>query len=135
MRIEPGAGARVDLPEWHDDLRQSVLGPSIRIEGDGTLRANGQKIGRIPPGKWLHYEITLGLGPRRTGTYDLTVGEPGGSSDTYRRLGYDARYGSLAGAAFIADGDRLGVFYLDNVQCVLMSSGTGGRAPGLRGRR
>jgi hypothetical protein len=115
VRIEPGA---IGHFEWRQyDGGSYRIGPSLRIEGDGTLLSGGRHIGTIPLSQWLHIDITCRLGDRAEGHWTLRYGPLGGTLSQLE-LPCDPDFRRLDWVGFIADAAIAAVFYVDNLQIV-----------------
>lgn len=112
VRIESGAVGHFEWREYSGSAYR--VGPSVRIEGDGTLLSGGKPIGRVPLGSWLHIEIACGLGDAASGTWTLRYGSLGGEA-TQLELPCDPRFRKLDWVGFIADATVAAAFYVDNV--------------------
>jgi hypothetical protein len=116
VRIEPGA---VVFHEWRDSGSPYRVGPSLRIEADGTLTAGGKTLMTLPHGRWVGFEIACALGDRATGRYDLTVRLPGRvppSRFAGLPCGSGAAFRSVRWWGFVSDADAAATFYLDDVR-------------------
>jgi hypothetical protein len=114
IRVEKGA---VVYHEWRDGGANYHVGPSLRIEADGSLHAGGRKLMDIPHGVWFQIEIVCPLGKAATGKWDLTVRLPGRTAPLrFEGLPCDRRCTSLQWYGFVADGDAPGVFYIDDIR-------------------
>jgi hypothetical protein len=111
LRLKQGA---VVAHEWRDGAQPCRVGPSIQIQRDGRLLANGKHLLDAPVGTWLHVEIVCGLGKQADGTYDLTV--PGKPPSELNSLAFGSRqFTSLEWLGFVSLAAEKTVFYLDNV--------------------
>ena len=70
-RTEP-----IFINEWRDASQPYRVGPSIRIDADGQLSANGKPLMTVPIGQWIRLEFSPGWARQATGTYELTVTLP-----------------------------------------------------------
>ncbi len=114
IRWERGA---VFYHEWRDAASPYHVGPSIRIQADGTLLAGDKALTQLPHGSWIRLEIVCGLGADAKGTYDLTVVLPGRTPpQRYRNLPCSPEFKTLRWYGFVADADGPGIFYLDNIE-------------------
>jgi hypothetical protein len=114
VRLEPGA---VFINEWRDASQPYRVGPSIRIDAQGQLTANGKPLVRAPIGEWLRVEVSAGLGRQATGTYELTVTVPEESPKTFTDLAVgNPDWRSLRWLGFISLADGPTVIYLDDVR-------------------
>jgi len=116
LRVGPGV---VFHHEWRDDANPYRVGPSLWVR-ERKLTFAGHQM-QFPENTWVHLEISAGLGPQSTGTWDLSVtipGLPAGQSVT--------RYGGLKNASpdwkkldwlgFCSQATAKTVFYLDNLE-------------------
>lgn len=116
LRIGPGM---VFYHEWRDWPAggQYIVGPSMRIAGDGSLTVGGAAFGKVPQDKWVHFEIVCGLGEQAKGTYQLTVTWEGqGAPLVLTDLPCAPKFKAITWFGFVADGTEPGVAYLDNVK-------------------
>jgi hypothetical protein len=113
VRIEPGA---IGHFEWRDYVGGDYrVGPSLRIEADGRLLSQGRQLNRIPLSRWLHIEITCGLGDKADGRWTLAYGPTGGAMKRLE-LTCDPRFKRLDWVGFSADATIAAVFYVDNIK-------------------
>ncbi len=111
-----GPGAMV-LMEWRDSARPYRVGPSLRIEADGTLVARGKPLMRLPREKWVRFEIVCPLGRRATGKYDLTITVSGGQPRKFAGLATGSeKWRRLMQLVFVSLADAQTEFYLDNLR-------------------
>jgi len=109
--------------EWRDCPKSKPykVGPRIIVSG-GKLQANGLEPVVLPPGKWIHFSISAGLGEQSDGKWKLSVTLPGEESRDFAGLafGHDGfRVINWLGICSIAQ--QRTVFYIDNL--VLRSEG------------
>ena len=117
LRLEPGA---VFVYEWRDDPYSYNFGPRLSVDGQGWLSANGKRLTQLPHGQWLRIDMQCGLGPRATGTYDLTLCVPGAESQVHRQLPCSSQFKDLACVVVMSLADAPRVFYLDNLEFRLL---------------
>ena len=109
--------------EWRGDGTPYSVGPSILIEEDGALKANGKEVVRIPAGKWVRFEIRFALGDAGNGSYDLTVILPGRTPPILvNAVPCNPQCKAIRWFGFVADGNKDAVFYLDDVSLKLKSN-------------
>ncbi len=114
MRLEPGA---IFINEWRDASQPYRVGPSIQIDADGQLTANGKLLMTVPIGQWLRLEICTGLGRQATGTYELAVTLPEQPPKTFTDLPVgNPEWRSLRWLGFISLANAPTVIYLDDVK-------------------
>ena len=113
LRVEPGF---LLTHEWRDNANPYHVGPSLRIDGQGNLTANGQKVATLPPGQWVTFDITCGLGNKANGKYDLTVHLPNQATPIHlANLPCSPEFRSLTWFGFSAEGTQAAVGYLDDL--------------------
>lgn len=113
LRVEKGA---LIYHEWRDAANPYHVGPSVRVEPDGSVLASGRKLFDIPVGKWVHFEIVCTIGARAPGRFEMTVQLPGRVPPMhYRDLPCSPDFKSLRWYGFTMDGDQDAVAYLDNI--------------------
>ena len=71
--------ARLNL-EFRGQGQTQEPGPSISIGRDGTVTANGKKIGRLEPETWARFELRFTLGEESNGTYTLVARNDSGET-------------------------------------------------------
>ncbi|HVK06309.1 MAG TPA: hypothetical protein VM490_22760, partial [Armatimonadaceae bacterium] len=101
--------------EWRDAASPYAAGPSLSVDRDGGLRANGRETLRLPPGQWVRVEITCPLGDRAKGAYDLAIRLPDGETRAFRGVPCGDAFRELRWFGFVAEGHNAGMFYLDDV--------------------
>ena len=122
VRLEPSA---LLINEWRSSSQPYKVGPSIRINSDGGLVANGKSLLKVPVGEWVRLEIVTGLGKQATGTYTLTVTAEGQSPQTFDGLTVGSPgWRSLGWLGFISLSPQKTVMYLDDVKLDRPESGS-----------
>ena len=61
--LEPGA---VLYHEWRDSASPYNVGPSLWLNADGKLTANGKEVTTLKPGQWMDFKIVCPLGETDT---------------------------------------------------------------------
>src|SRR5579862_504675 len=112
LRMEPGA---MLMYEWRDDGKPYKIGPSLKIDGEGNLTANGKTLLKIPHGKWVTLELAVGIGTAATGKYELSVTLPGAEKQTFNELPCGAGFKALNWLGFSSLADAATVFYVDDI--------------------
>jgi hypothetical protein len=112
--------------EWRDySTGAFTVGPAFHAMPDGRLLASGREVMRVSYGKWMHVEITCGLGPDVTGMWDLSILVEGEAAPRqYRDLPCSPGFGVLTWFGFTANADALGRYYLDNIRLGPLMDGT-----------
>lgn len=111
-----GAGA-VFAHEWRDAQQPYNEGPSLRINPDGQILANGKPLSKAPLEKWIHIEIVCNLGNKADGTYSLSLTLPGKNVKSFEGLPCGkAAFRQLEWLGFISLGNEDSEFYLDNIK-------------------
>jgi hypothetical protein len=112
--MEPGA---ILWHEWRDTANPYNAGPSLRIEGDGTISVKGETVARIPHGQWVRLEVTCGLGSASTGDFELSVTVPGEDRKVIAELPVGSeRFRRLEWLGFISLATSEAVFYIDDLK-------------------
>jgi hypothetical protein len=105
------------INEWRDASQPYRVGPSIRIQPDGELLANGRPLMKVPIGQWIGLTFEAGLGKQSTQTYTLTVEVPGDQPKRLTDLPLgNPQWRSLRWLGFISLADKKTVIYLDDVK-------------------
>ena len=113
LRMEPGA---ILSHEWRTAGNPYHTGPSILVQADGTVTANGQKLTKIPQGQWVKFEVTCGLGSASKAKYELNVTSPGAETQHFHDISFDREFKSLFWLGFVSAATEKTVFYLDDVE-------------------
>jgi hypothetical protein len=113
VRLDPGA---VFVYECRDDLYKYHLGPRLEVNAEGWLLANGRRLAPLPSRQWVRIDLTCGLGPQATGTYDLTLHLPGSEPQVHHQLPCAPQFKTLACVVVMSLADGPTAFYLDNVE-------------------
>ena len=111
LRVEPGARPQF---EWRDTDPWYKSGPSLEVSSDGTLRAGGKPLLKIPYGRWFHVEMRCGLGPQANGHYQLRLTLPGGPEKIFE-LSYAPGFQTLGWIGFNSHSRERVVYYVDNL--------------------
>lgn len=116
MRNAPEAPATFSM-----DLRQYDTGaayrtgPAVAVAADGTVRASGQEIGKLPVGVWAHVSVEMILGPTAPARYQLTFTIPG-QVPIVRELPYvDPAFRRIDWLGFSSLSTQAAVYHIDNL--------------------
>lgn len=113
LRLEPGA---IFWNEWRDASSPYRVGPSIRVDENGDLKAGGKTLLTLPRGRWIQFKFVCPLG-KSAGTYDLTVTVAGQVPQRFAKLPCgSARWSRLQWLGFISLATESTVFYIDDVR-------------------
>ena len=112
LRWEKGA---LFVYEWRDDPYYFSLGPHLAVDAEGHLKANNQPIMTLVPGQWVRFDLTCGLGPQSTGTYDLTVRPANGNTKVLKGIAHAKGFNALVCIVVMSMTQGESHFYLDNV--------------------
>lgn len=114
LRVAPGTTV---FHEWRDSGSPYHVGPSIRVEPDGSLLASGRRLMALPHQTWVRFEVTCGVGSRANGRWDLVVRLPGRTPPLrFPGLPCNPSFRDLEWFGFSADADAAGLFYLDDLR-------------------
>lgn len=113
LRMEPGA---VFYHEWRTQGEPYHAGPSLRVEADGTLKAGGKNLLKLPHSQWAQIEITAGVGRKANAKWDLAVTLPGAAEpQRFPALPCSSKFRHLAWYGFVSDAGDVSTFYVDDV--------------------
>jgi hypothetical protein len=110
--------------EWRTSGYPYAVGPSLKVDAQDQLVANGQPLLKLPRAstgsapvgeQWVAFEIVCKLGKDAPGTYDLKVTLPGAQPQDFPGLSCDPKFRQLAWLGFISLANQASVFYLDEV--------------------
>lgn len=114
IRMEQGA---MMYHEWRDwSVNPYIAGPSLTIDAEGNLTANGKRLLAIPRDQWVQITIACPLGEQAKGTYELTVTVPGSTPQTFFDLSCDKRFNHLTWLGYCSMATEETVFYLDDLR-------------------
>jgi hypothetical protein len=111
LNLGPGAEF---YHEWRDAAAPYHTGPGIIVSG-GNLTAAGRPLAALPPDQWIHLEITAGIGPQSTGTWDLAVTLPGQPPQRFTKLPCHPQWRQLEWLGFVSNADATAIYHLDNL--------------------
>src|SRR5262249_15831225 len=113
LRMEPGA---VFFHEWRTPGEPYHIGPSLRVEADGSLKVGGKDLLKLPQSKWVKFEITAGFGKTGKGRWDLSVTEADAKEPRrFETLQCSKKFKLLGWYGFVSDANGPSVFYIDDV--------------------
>ncbi|NOZ20194.1 MAG: hypothetical protein GXP25_03805 [Planctomycetes bacterium] len=115
LRWEKGAVVGHEWRTWPGGAPYHA-GPSLAIDGKGSLTAGGKPVATLPPGKWVHFEIAARLGKQADGKYDLTVTIPGQPPKRMKDIACDPKFNEITWLGFTSNATKKAVFYLDNIK-------------------
>ena len=69
----------------------------------------------MPVDKWVHFQVSAGVGKQSTATWNLGVTLPGQSPQTFASLPCDPQWKQLEWLGFVSNADTKTVYYLDNL--------------------
>ena len=111
LKLEAGAEF---YHEWRDNRNPYRVGPSLWVVGN-KLSASGKQLLVLPQSRWIHFEVTSGLGSKSTGTWELSVTVPGQLPQKFSGLPCDPKWKRLDWLGFVSNADAKTVYYLDNL--------------------
>jgi len=101
--------------EWRGKGHPYHVGPSVTIRNAKLIVADKPRLD-LPVGKWFHIDISAGIGPDSTGTWDLTVTLHGGKTHRFPKLkNGSADWKALHWLGWTSSATHKTVYYLDNI--------------------
>jgi hypothetical protein len=99
-----------------------IIGPQIAIDGSGNFTVNQQVLGNQPPGSWVQYTITCGLGSKANGTWKLRVqGKNEARVHEYTDLTYNRAFTKLNWLNFSCNGTETSTMYIGSLMIGMIS--------------
>ena len=118
VRAEPGA--RMYL-EWRDYRGQYKVGPNFAITPDGQFMSNRKPLLAIPHSEWIKVEIQCMVGPKKSGTFDMTVTVPGQPARERKGLPFgNPGFRRLTWVGFASTATDRQTFYVDDLRVNLV---------------
>lgn len=113
--------------EWRDSASPYQVGPSIWIDAQGNVKANGKQITQVPPGTWVDFYIQCALGRTARGTYDLEISTAGGTTQKIEGIACGSKkFRRLDWFGFVSNATVPVSVYLDDLNLdVAPASSTG----------
>ena len=111
--LRVGAGVEF-YHEWRDANSPYRTGPSLSVTG-GNLLVAGKILAAMPAEKWVHFQVSAGVGKQSTATWSLVVTLPGQPPQTFGNLPCDPQWNQLEWLGFVSNADTKTVYYLDNL--------------------
>ena len=104
----------LEVRDWDQD--PYIVGPTVSVEPDGSVKANGKALGVMPLGRWVHVDIALQLGAAQTKNYHITL-----TAANSKPISADVPYNSskfqkVTWFGVTSNGAANAVFYLDNLK-------------------
>ena len=110
LRMEKGAQA---YHEWRTDGYPYHAGPSMTINANGGLYCREKKLGDVPLGQWIKFDIVAKLGDKADAKYDLTYTVQGQRPNEFKDLPCDPEFKSLSWFGFTSNATDTSIYYLD----------------------
>jgi hypothetical protein len=102
--------------EWRNSTSgEYLVGPSLRVLPDGSVRAANRTLTTVPQDRWVRFEITAQLGPENRGLWDLEVTQPGGQVQHFRDLAANPQSTILRWWGFVSSSRSAASFYIDDL--------------------
>jgi hypothetical protein len=112
LRVEARANP---VFEWRDVDPWYKAGPSVEVTPDGTLRASGKDLVKLPLGQWVDIEIVAGVGPQANGEYTVSVKQPGEGQPRRFEARYPSGFKTLGWIGFMSNAYSKAVYYVDDL--------------------
>jgi len=101
--------------EWRSAGSPYKVGPTLAIRA-GKLLAAGKHRMDVPAGKWLHVEVTAGIGPDSKGSWRLTVTGADGKTRRFEKIPNGHKdWKRLQWLGFSSTANAKTTFHLDNL--------------------
>jgi hypothetical protein len=131
---EHPAECYVGLRDYTFKGREYVDGPSILFKADGSVTAGGKQLTTVAPGKWVHLEVQLVVGPSAAKeapkSYRLTLTVAGEKPQVFEALPFaDKQFARFTWFGFSSTGPQGSVFYVDNLALDFEETGQAASAP------
>jgi hypothetical protein len=104
--------------EWRDagNYPENV-GPSVRFDGDGTVRVGGKVLTRVAAETWFHVEVEAAIGKDAPRVFKMTIVPAGGGEEVFAELPIPgAAFRELHWLGFSSTAKADAVFCLDNLK-------------------
>ncbi len=113
LLIERGVAINHEWRDWRESPYR--VGPSFSVSGN-RLQVAGKTLVQLPPGRWVHVEVTADLGKDNSGVWDLAVTLPGAPPRTFTDLkNGSSAFEKLTWLGFTSNATARTVFYIDNL--------------------
>ncbi|MCK5803018.1 MAG: hypothetical protein KAI66_09310, partial [Lentisphaeria bacterium] len=110
--------------EWRDRSGPYKVGVNLRFK-DGRLFSLDRDLCAAPVDKWVHIEISCGLGRQAEETFDLTVTVAGEQPRRFQALPFgNKEWDCLACLVWVSNATKKSEFYLDNLRYVRVKAPT-----------
>ncbi len=114
MRLEQDVQFNHEWRDWRSSPYR--VGPSFWVDG-AKLKVRGRVLTALPVGKWIHFEITAGIGKQSNGTWEMRVNLPGQTDQIFKGLKNGSEnFEKLTWLGFTSNATKKTAFYLDNLQ-------------------
>jgi len=114
IRVEPDAEVWHEYRDW--SVEPYTVGPSLQIIG-GKLKARDRELMEVPLGMWFRVEVTVGLGDKADGTWQIAVTLPGQETRRFTDLEVvNPGWKKLTWIGFVSNATVGTAFYLDNLK-------------------
>jgi len=111
LRIEKVSMIDFEWRDWSAGDYHTAIHLRIR---DARLQVGDQTM-ELPPGQWVRFEMTAGLGKASTGKWSLTVRVPGQPPREFKDQPFaKPQFKKLTWVGFTSNATKSTVFYLDN---------------------
>ena len=112
LRVEKSSAVDFEWRDWSES--QYLTGPHFAVR-DGRLRLDDGTTMDLPPGAWVRFEVTGGLGESATGKWSLKVEAAGQPPREFRDLAcVKPAFKKLTWIGFTSSAVAATSFYLDN---------------------
>ncbi len=93
-----------------------LSGPGVAVSADGTVKASGQVVGKMPLGEWVKATIDITLGGAGPGTYRLQLDIPGQQRIVKTLPVPSKAFKAITWLGLMSNSDGNALFYVDNLR-------------------
>lgn len=93
-----------------------LSGPGVAVSADGTVKASGQVVGKMPLGEWVKATIDITLGGAGPGTYRLQLDIPGQQRIVKTLPVPSKAFRAITWLGLMSNSDGNALFYVDNLR-------------------
>lgn len=105
------------IVELRDYSQGSYLsGPTVSVDTDGTVKASGQAVAKMPLGEWVKATVDITLGKEAPATYRLQLDIPGQQRIVKTLPVSNKSFKAITWLGLMSNSDANALFYVDNLR-------------------